>query len=51
MPTLYQVSQTHTQKKTLPLKVYNPLNVIISFLILHPISYTPLKYHAKIYNM
>ena len=48
MPNLNQVPQTQTQIKTLPLKGYTSVNIIISFLIIwHPISYTSLKYHVN----
>ena len=50
MHFLQQVTQALI--KTLVLKVYIPVNVIHSFLIIfHPISYTPLNDHVKFYNM
>ena len=44
MPTPHQVPQTQTQIKPLLLKVYTPVDLVNSFLIIsHPISYRPLK--------
>ena len=52
MSTLHQVPQTQTQTKTLLLKVFTPVDLINSFLVIsQPINYTTLNYHAKVCYM